>query len=68
MTDEVGIVTGDLELRTRCSDDGVVVAQVRYPRAKEWYSVSGAGCRLHDSRDAGIVHNLLFAILHRWPS
>jgi len=44
MTEEVGAITGDLELLTRPSEarDGGLEALVRYADAEEWYTVSGS--------------------------
>ncbi|SDN22256.1 hypothetical protein [Allokutzneria albata] len=66
MTDEVGVITGDLELRTR-HGDGVLTAEVRYDGALEWYSVTGANCKLYDERDHECVHTVLRNVLHREP-
>ncbi len=41
MTEEVGAVTGDLEVATRPKAGGVEVA-VRYAGADEWYTVEGS--------------------------
>jgi hypothetical protein len=41
MTQEVGAVTGDLELATLTQSDGVGVT-VRYAEADEWYTVEGS--------------------------
>ncbi len=65
MTDEVGVVTGDLELRTDLADDGKLRALVRYEGAEEWYAVTGASCQLADPRDHEPVHQLLLGLLHR---
>jgi hypothetical protein len=65
MTEEVGVVTGDLELRTTLSADGVVTAKVRYAGAQEWYRIRGGSCRLADERDHAAVHSLLVGILNR---
>jgi hypothetical protein len=40
MTEEVGAVTGELELLTR-PFDGALQVLVRYAGAKEWYTVEG---------------------------
>ncbi|MEU5696030.1 hypothetical protein [Actinosynnema sp. NPDC020468] len=64
MTDEVGVVTGDLELRTSLTD-GVVRAQVRYEGADEWYAITGGACRVVDARDHPAVHAVLLGVLHR---
>jgi hypothetical protein len=65
MTDEVGVVTGELELRTACADDGVVSVHVRYAGALDWYTVVGGGVRLHDPRDHDALHSMLVAVLNR---
>jgi hypothetical protein len=65
MTEEVGVVTGDLELRTTVDSSGVVTAKVRYAGAQEWYRVRGGMCRLVDERDHAAVHSLLAGVLNR---
>ncbi|HEV7647569.1 MAG TPA: hypothetical protein VGP26_05350 [Actinophytocola sp.] len=65
MTEEVGAVTGDLELRTTVDSSGVVTAKVRYAGADEWYRVRGGLCRLADARDHAAVHSLLVGVLNR---
>ena len=42
MTEEVGAVTGELELLTRPVGEGALEALVRYACAEEWYTVSGS--------------------------
>jgi hypothetical protein len=43
MTEEVGAITGELELLTRPASDGSgTEALVRYAGAGEWYSVAGS--------------------------
>jgi hypothetical protein len=64
MTDEVGVVTGDLELRTSLVD-GELRATVRYEGAEEWYSITGASCRLADPADHEAVHTVLLGVLNR---
>ncbi|MBB5954510.1 hypothetical protein FHS29_001080 [Saccharothrix tamanrassetensis] len=64
MTDEVGVVTGDLELRTTLVN-GVLRAKVRYEGADEWYAVTGASCRIRDPRDHAAVHQVLLGVLNR---
>ncbi|AOS66004.1 hypothetical protein TL08_26175 [Actinoalloteichus hymeniacidonis] len=65
MTDEVGVITGDLELCTSCDADGGVQVSVRYQGAGEWYALSSANCTLHDARDHEAVHQALVGVLHR---
>jgi hypothetical protein len=65
MTDEVGVVTGDLELRTRCAPTGEVVVDVRYQGALEWYRISASDTTLHEVQDHAALHKSLVGVLHR---
>ncbi|WP_345365556.1 hypothetical protein [Actinoallomurus liliacearum] len=65
MTDDVGVITGNLELRTTCSPGGAVAVQVRYAGAEEWYRLGVADVTLHDGRDHQAVHQALLGVLHR---
>jgi hypothetical protein len=65
MTEDVGVITGDLELRTISHRDGTVTAKVRYAGANEWYRLRGGSCRLADERDHAAVHSLLAGVLNR---
>ncbi len=40
MTEEVGAVTGELEVATRL-EEGSIEVKVRYADAEEWYTVEG---------------------------
>jgi hypothetical protein len=42
MTDEVGAVTGNLEIVTRLLNAGLLDVRVRYAGAEEWYTVAGS--------------------------
>jgi hypothetical protein len=64
MTDEVGVVTGELTLRTEV-DGGNVVLRVQYKDAAEWYTVSGGKAKLKDPADAGAVHTIATGLLNR---
>jgi len=55
MTDEVGVVTGDLTVRTQSADDGSVRALVSYQGALDWYTVTGGPTEL-GSDDLDTVH------------
>ena len=68
MTNEVGVVSGDLELRTSVAEDGVLRLDLRYAGAADWYTLKGNGYRLHDHRDMPVVHELLVNILSRPPT
>ena len=63
MTDEVGVITGDLELKT-VAEAGVLRALVRYEGAEEWYAITGGTCPL-DPVDHPSVHSLLLGVLNR---
>ena len=65
MTDDVGVVTGELELRTACDERGALAVAVRYAGADEWYTVTGATVTVHDPADSQAVHDILVAVLHR---
>jgi hypothetical protein len=65
MTDDVGVITGELELRTTLEPGGVLLVRVRYAGAKEWYRVRAAEAKLHDERDHRALHTSLLGILHR---
>lgn len=65
MTSEVGVISGDLELVTTCSDDGVLTLAITYVGADEWYTLPGEEYRLHDVRDHGVVHEMLVKVLER---
>ena len=64
MTVEVGVITGDLTLRTDLSD-GAVTVKVQYKGADEWYTVQGAKAQLADKTDVDAVHAIAVALLDR---
>ncbi|HLV57640.1 MAG TPA: hypothetical protein VKY81_02005 [Natronosporangium sp.] len=65
MTDEVGVVTGELTLRTERFPDGEVVVRVQYRDAAEWYTVTGGRTRLVDPADLDAVHAVAVGLLDR---
>ena len=64
MTDEVGVVTGDLTLRTDYAD-GQAVVHVQYKDADEWYTVTGAHAPVTDPADVAAVHAVAAGIRKR---
>jgi hypothetical protein len=52
MTDEVGVITGELTLRTDVADDGAARLAIQYLGAEEWYAVTNGRYQL-DSPDLG---------------
>jgi hypothetical protein len=65
MTDEAGVVTGDLTLRTELDDAGQVTLRVQYREADEWYVVTGGCAKLADPRDVDAVHTIATGLLNR---
>ncbi|MCO1579605.1 hypothetical protein M8C13_28020 [Crossiella sp. SN42] len=65
MTDDVGVITGDLELLTRCDPAGEVTTLVTYEGAEEWYRLTGGSTHLHDAKDHEPLHRTLAAVLDR---
>jgi hypothetical protein len=64
MTNEVGVITGDLTLRTAYAA-GKVTVHVQYKDADEWYVVTGGKAKLADVADLDAVHSIVAAILNR---
>jgi hypothetical protein len=65
MTADVGVITGELTLRTELSTAGEVTVRVQYKGADEWYTVQGATARLADKADVDAVHAIAVALLDR---
>ncbi|UOQ44904.1 hypothetical protein MUN89_02835 [Halobacillus salinarum] len=65
MTTEVGVISGELELRTICDDQGTLKLSITYVGAKEWYTLPGEDYRLHDLRDHEVIHRMLATVLER---
>ena len=65
MTDEVGVVTGELTLRSEIDDSGNAIVKVQYKDAEEWYRVTGAKAPLKDPDDLAAVHAIVVGILNR---
>jgi len=55
MTDEVGVITGELTLRTEVHA-GTVVHRVQYKDADEWYVITGGSGPLPDGMDIDTAH------------
>lgn len=65
MTNEVGVISGPLTLRTTCDDAGALTLSIAYEGAEEWYTVAGKDYRLVDSADHEVVHQLLVNVCTR---
>jgi hypothetical protein len=64
MTDEVGVITGDLTLRTEFQA-GQVILRVQYKDADEWYVVTGGRAALSAAADLDAVHAIAVGLLDR---
>lgn len=64
MTDEVGVVTGELTLRTEFAA-GQVTLRVQYKDAEEWYAVTGGRAALPDASALDAVHGIAVGLLNR---
>jgi hypothetical protein len=64
MTDEAGVITGELTMRTELTG-GTAVLRVQYKGAAEWYAVTGGKVALKDPKDIDAVHAIAVALLHR---
>lgn len=64
MTQEVGIISGVLELWTTCQEDGTLELKIAYVRAIDVYTLPG-NYRVHDVRDHDVIHQMLVNVLER---
>jgi hypothetical protein len=64
MTNDVGVITGDLTLRTDFAD-GKITIHVQYKDADEWYVVTGGKAKLADAADLDAVHSIAVGLLNR---
>jgi len=65
MTQEVGVISGELELRTTCQEDGTLELNIAYVGAKDVYTVLGENYKLYDVRDHSVIHQILATMLER---
>jgi len=65
MTDDVGVITGRLTVRTTVDGRGDVAVHVQYKDADEWYAVRNARVHLADPADLDAVHAIVVALLNR---
>ncbi|MFD6891172.1 hypothetical protein [Streptomyces sp. NPDC059957] len=42
MTDEVGVITGDVTVTTEPGPDGTAQVRIQYTGAEEWYTLTGS--------------------------
>jgi hypothetical protein len=63
MTDEVGVVTGELTLATEVTDDGQAILRVQYLDADEWYTVTGGRYHLPGTANGKALHDAALTLL-----
>jgi hypothetical protein len=63
MTDEVGVVTGELTLATEVTAAGEATLHVQYKDAGEWYTVTGGHYKLPDPSRGRQLHDAAVALL-----
>jgi hypothetical protein len=64
MTVEVGVITGDLTLRSELTGEKLTI-RVQYLEAAEWYVVQGGKATLKNPADLETVHKIVAGILDR---
>jgi hypothetical protein len=64
MTDEVGVITGELTLCSELDGDKLTL-RVQYKEADEWYVVTGGKATLKDPADLDAVHQVVVGVLNR---
>ncbi|MEU6053153.1 hypothetical protein ABZ829_22310 [Streptomyces xanthochromogenes] len=62
MTDEVGVITGDLTVRTTRQADHRVAVAVQYTGADEWYTLTGSPITVPDGQLEDYHHRVLDAV------
>ncbi|MFE9404728.1 hypothetical protein ACFYNY_23655 [Streptomyces sp. NPDC006530] len=62
MTDEVGVITGDLTVRTTRQADNRVAITVQYTGADEWYTLTGSPVAVPDGQLEDYHHRVLDAV------
>ena len=60
MTDEVGVITGDLTVATVLQPDGLAAVRIQYTGAEEWYTLTGSPAPVEPGR----LETLHAAVLH----
>lgn len=64
-TDEVGVITGEVELKCTTTESGDANAKIRYKDADEWYTVTNATRKLGSPVELPIYHTTLLGQLNQ---
>ena len=65
LTNECGVISGPLHLRTTCGEDGALKLEITYQEADEWYTLAGSDYRLADPADHEVIHRLIVNLCTR---
>ncbi|MEU6717523.1 hypothetical protein ABZ897_39175 [Nonomuraea sp. NPDC046802] len=66
MTDEVGVITGEVTVRTEV-DGAHVTISIQYLDADEWYNVEGSPLRSSDGQGLGLHQAIVQAVRRGLP-
>ncbi|MFE0178890.1 hypothetical protein ACFWZ2_41955 [Streptomyces sp. NPDC059002] len=64
MTDEVGVITGELTVATTLRPDGRAAIAIQYTGADEWYTLTGSPVLLSPAGLNALHHHILDRIRH----
>jgi hypothetical protein len=64
MTDEVGVITGDLTIATSLRPDGRAHIAIQYTGAEEWYTLTGSPAPLPPGGLAALHTNVVRRVQH----
>ncbi|MCY0926846.1 hypothetical protein OTB20_11655 [Streptomyces sp. H27-H1] len=62
MTDEVGVITGDVTLTSEAGQDGTVRIRIQYTGADEWYTLTGSPAPLAPGTLAAFHEHVVDAV------
>ncbi|MFM9812845.1 hypothetical protein ACKI16_30560 [Streptomyces scabiei] len=64
MTDDVGVITGDLTIATSLRPDGRAQIAIQYTGAEEWYTLTGSPAPLPQSGLAALHTDVIRRVRH----
>ncbi|MFE9559444.1 hypothetical protein ACFYMW_40345 [Streptomyces sp. NPDC006692] len=64
MTDEVGVITGDLTIQTTRRPDQLVAVAIQYTGADEWYTLTGSPVAVPNGELEDYHERVLAAVEH----
>ncbi|MFJ2509928.1 hypothetical protein ACIQJX_26860 [Streptomyces griseoviridis] len=64
MTDDVGVITGDLTLTTTLQTNGQAQIRIQYTGADEWYTLTGSPTAVPD-QDVEALHTAVLDAIAR---